>query len=111
VGVCRTHYLRDLLTQVPKSQGRWVATMVRTIFDQPDAVEVHAQFDRVVAALRAKLPKAGEHLAEAREQLLPFTGFPRECWTQIWSNNPVRHEAPWNRGEVRVLSCRAVAAA
>ena len=30
----------------------WVATMVRTIFDQPDPVEVHAQFARVVAALR-----------------------------------------------------------
>ena len=42
--------------------------MVRTIFDQPDAVEVHAQFDRVVAALEAKLPTAASHLAEAREQ-------------------------------------------
>ena len=85
---CRTHYLRDLLTQVPKSQGRWVATMVRTVFDQPDADEVHAQFDRVVAALEAKLPRAADHLGSAREQLLAFTGFPRECWTQVWSNNP-----------------------
>jgi transposase-like protein len=85
---CRTHYLRDLLTQVPKSQGRWVATMVRTVFDQPDNDEVHAQFDRVVAALEAKLPKAADHLGDAREQLLAFTGFPRECWTQVWSNNP-----------------------
>jgi len=85
---CRTHYLRDLLTQVPKSSQRWVATMVRTIFDQPDSSEVHAQFDRVVAALETKLPKAAEHLADAREQLLAFTAFPREAWTQIWSNNP-----------------------
>jgi transposase-like protein len=85
---CRTHYLRDLLTQVPKSQGRWVATMVRTIFDQPDAEEVHAQFGRVVSALEAKLPKAADHLGSAREQLLAFTAFPREAWTQVWSNNP-----------------------
>src|SRR4029453_18188668 len=85
---CRTHYLRDLLTQVPKSSQRWVATMVRTIFDQPDAVEVHAQFDRVVAALQAKLPAAAEHLAAAREHLLAFTAFPHEVWRQIWSNNP-----------------------
>jgi putative transposase len=70
---CRTHYVRDLLTQVPKSQGRWVATMVRTVFDQPDAGEVHVQFDRVVTALEAKLTKAGEHLGAAREQLLAFT--------------------------------------
>ncbi len=85
---CRTHYLRDLLTQVPKSEHRYVATMVRTVFDQPDSQQVQAQFDRVVTAIETKLPKAGEHLAGAREQLLAFTGFPRECWTQVWSNNP-----------------------
>ena len=61
---------------------------VRTIFDQPDAAEVHAQFARVVAALQAKLPQAAERLADARELLLAFTAFPREAWTQIWSNNP-----------------------
>src|SRR5919205_737666 len=48
---CRTHYLRNLLTKVPKSAQPWVATLVRTIFDQPDAEQVHAQFDRVVDAL------------------------------------------------------------
>ncbi len=62
--------------------------MVRTVFDQPDADEVHAQFDRVVTALEAKLPQAADHLGDAREQLLAFTGFPREYWTQVWSNNP-----------------------
>jgi transposase-like protein len=85
---CRTHYLRDLLTQVPKSRARWVATMVRTIFDQPDAVEVAAQLDRIVTALETNLPKAAAHLAQAREDLLAFTAFPRECWRQIWSTNP-----------------------
>jgi putative transposase len=85
---CRTHYLRDLLTRVPKASGRWVATMVRTIFDQPDAGEVAAQYGRVVAALEAKLPAAAEHLGSAREDLLAFTAFPRECWRQVWSSNP-----------------------
>ena len=85
---CRTHYLRDLLTKVTKSSQPWVATLVRTIFDQPDAAEVHAQFDRVVAALEVKLPAAAEHLAEAREDLLAFTAMPREVWRQVWSSNP-----------------------
>ena len=48
---CRTHYLRNLLTKVPKSAQPHVATRVRTIFDQPDAEAVHAKFDRVVAAI------------------------------------------------------------
>ncbi len=39
---------------------------------KPDAVEVAAQFDRVVDALAAKFPAAAEHLADAREDLLAF---------------------------------------
>ncbi|HLI32542.1 MAG TPA: IS256 family transposase [Solirubrobacteraceae bacterium] len=85
---CRTHYLRDLLAKVPKSTQPWVATLVRTIFDQPDDTEVHAQFARVVDALEGKLPEAASHLDEARDDLLAFTAYPREIWRQIWSNNP-----------------------
>jgi transposase-like protein len=39
-------------------------------------------------ALEAKLPQAAAHLDEARDDILAFTGFPREVWRQIWSNNP-----------------------
>ncbi len=85
---CRTHYLRNLLTKVPKSAQPWIATLVRTIFDQPDGDAVRAQFDRVVTTIEAKFPAAAEHLADARDDLLAFTGFPREIWRQIWSNNP-----------------------
>ena len=85
---CRTHYLRNLLAKVPKSAQPWVATLVRTIFDQPDADAVAAQFDRVHDTIAAKFPTAAEHLDSARGDLLAFTGFPRELWRQIWSNNP-----------------------
>jgi putative transposase len=85
---CRTHYLRNLLTKVPKSAQPWIATLVRTIFDQPDADAVAAQFARVVTTIEAKFPTAAEHLDAARDDLLAFTGFPREIWRQIWSNNP-----------------------
>ncbi|SCL32242.1 Transposase (or an inactivated derivative) [Micromonospora nigra] len=85
---CRTHYLRNLLTKVPKSAQPWIATLVRTIFDQPDADAVRAQFPRVVATIEAKFPAAAEHLDAARDDLLAFTGFPSEIWRQIWLNNP-----------------------
>ena len=85
---CRTHYLRNLLAKVPKSAQPWVATMVRTVFDQPDTDEVNAQFARVLDTISDKFPDAAEHLDTARDDLLAFTGFPRELWRQIWSNNP-----------------------
>jgi putative transposase len=85
---CRTHYLRNLLTRVPKSAQPHVATQVRTIFDQPDADAVTAQFDRVVDALATKFPDAAAHLEAARDELLAFIGYPHEIWRQIWSNNP-----------------------
>jgi putative transposase len=85
---CRTHYARNLSSQVPKSAQPWVLTLLRTVFDQPDAAEVHAQCQRVIAALEAKFPRAAEHLAAAADDLLTFTSFPREIWRQIWSNNP-----------------------
>ena len=85
---CRTHYLRNLLTKVPKSAQPWVATMVRTIFDQPDAASVREQFGRVLETIAAKFPDAAEHLDHARDDLLAFAGYPHEVWRQIWSNNP-----------------------
>ncbi|MFC4016319.1 IS256 family transposase [Nonomuraea purpurea] len=85
---CRTHYARNLITRVPKSAQPWVATMLRTIFEQPDAESVHAQHRHVVQALEAKYPKAAEHLDEAREDILAFAAFPKAVWRQTWSNNP-----------------------
>jgi transposase-like protein len=43
--------------------------------------------------------------------LLGFTAFPKEHWRQVWSNNPVRHEAPHDRAEMKGLRLWAVAAA
>ena len=63
--------------------------MLHSVYDQPDAKAVHAQFDRVLEALAEKLPAVAEHLEEARADILAFTAFPKEIWRQIWSNNPI----------------------
>lgn len=85
---CRTHFLRNLLTRVPKSAGPFVATLVRSIFMQPDADAVWAQFHRVIEQLEERFPAAAEMLAEAGAEILAFTSFPQVHWKQIWSNNP-----------------------
>ena len=85
---CRTHFTRNLLTRVPKSARPFVATMVRTIFAQPDAASTRRHHDWVVGELRERFPHAAALLDEAREELLAFTAFGRDHWRQIWSTNP-----------------------
>ena len=85
---CRTHYAANLMSVTPKSSWPWVKTLLGTVFDQPDAESVHAQFDRVLDALEHKLPRSFDHLEAAREEILAFTAFPKSIWRQIWSNNP-----------------------
>ena len=85
---CRTHYAANLMSATPKSSWPWVKALLHSIYDQPDAEAVHAQYDRVIDALHDKLPTVAEHLEGTRADILAFTPFPKEIWRQIWSNNP-----------------------
>jgi putative transposase len=70
---CRTHFMRNLLTRVPKSAQSFVATMVRTIFAQPDAATIHEQHRRIVDQLEARFPEAAALLDEATMDLLALS--------------------------------------
>ncbi len=72
----------------PKAMWPAVKAMLHSVYDQPDAASVHAQFDRLLDYVDEKLPEVAEHLDHARADILAFTSFPKEVWTQIWSNNP-----------------------
>ncbi|SFO37019.1 Transposase (or an inactivated derivative) [Pseudonocardia ammonioxydans] len=85
---CRTHYAANLMAATPKASWPWVRALLHSVYDQPDAASVHAQFDRVLDGVADKLPKVSEHLDTARVDVLAFTSFPKEVWRQIWSNNP-----------------------
>ncbi len=85
---CRTHYAANLMSATPKLSWGWVKALLHSVYDQPDADAVHAQFDRIVDALTDKLPQVAAHLDAARADILAFTAFPKTIWRQIWSNNP-----------------------
>ena len=76
------------MSATPKSAWGWVKALLHSVYDQPDAEAVHAQFDRVLDTLADKLPKVAEHLDTARADILAFTAFPKAIWRQVWSNNP-----------------------
>jgi transposase-like protein len=91
---CRTHYAANLMAATPKASWPWVRALLYSVYDQPDATSVHAQFDRVLDAVAEKLPKVAEQLDAARADVLAFTGFPKEIWRQIWSNKFKRAAQP-----------------
>jgi putative transposase len=84
---CRTHFMRNLLTRVPKGAQSFVATMVRSTFAQPDAESVQEQHARIVAQLEGRFPEAALMLDQAGPEILAFTGFPKEHWRQLWSTD------------------------
>lgn len=86
---CRVHFMRNVLSKVPKADAEMVAAAIRTIFAQPSAEAVYAQFDRIVATLEPQFPIVAGMLVDARDDLLAFTVFPIEHWRKIWSTNPL----------------------
>ena len=76
------------MAATPKASWPWVRALLHSVYDQPDASSVQAQFDRVLDALTDKLPAVAAHLDTARADVLAFTAFPKEVWRQVWSNNP-----------------------
>ena len=77
---CRTHFMTNLLTRVPRRVQPWVATMVRTIYQQPSPDEVHAKLDRVTDQLQDRFPQVASLLDEAGPDILAFSSFPLAHW-------------------------------
>ncbi|HEY6495570.1 MAG TPA: IS256 family transposase [Trebonia sp.] len=85
---CRTHYAANLMAVTPKAAWGGVRALLHSVYDQPDADAVRAQFDRVLDSLGDKLPQVTAHLDEARADILAFAAFPKEVWRQVWPDNP-----------------------
>jgi transposase-like protein len=86
---CKVHWMRNALAHAPAAQRAAVAAMIKTIFAQETAAEAHAQWKTVAEALRPRLPKLAALMDESGEDVLAYTAFPREHWTQISSTNPL----------------------
>ena len=64
-GVCRVHFLRNVLARIPKGSAEMVLAAIRTIFAQPDAASAREHLDEIVEKLTPRFPVAAQMLAEA----------------------------------------------
>jgi len=86
---CRVHFLRNVLSRIPKGSAEMVLAAIRTIFAQPDAQSVREQLDEIADKLQPRFPAVAEMLLAAKEDVLAFSAFPFAHWRKIWSTNPL----------------------
>ena len=53
---CRTHDAAELMAVCPQSSWGAVKALLHSVYDQPDATAVHAQYDKMLDTLAGKLP-------------------------------------------------------
>jgi transposase-like protein len=86
---CRVHFMRNVLSKVPKANSEMVAAAIRTVFAQPDAAHVRSQLEEVTRMLGSQFPEVASMLIDATEDLLAFCAFPQAHWRKLWSTNPL----------------------
>src|SRR6266536_433493 len=86
---CRVHFMRNLLSTVPKQAQDTVAAIVRTIFTQPDHASAMAQLHEVARMLEDRFPQVAELLEDVSEDVLAHLHFPREHRRRLHSTNPL----------------------
>ena len=85
----RVHCTRNAQDLVPRSARSMVATVIRSIFEQPDEAQARAQLRRVVDGLHERFPAVAELLIGAEPDLLVHFTFPDSHRRQIRSTNPL----------------------
>jgi transposase-like protein len=86
---CRSHFMANLANQVPKASWPMVATLVRSVFEQPDRDATWNQLGDVVDRLtETGFCGVATYVLDAADDILAFSHFPVEHWPKIRSNNP-----------------------
>jgi putative transposase len=85
---CRTHYAANLMLVTPKSSWGWVKALLHSIYAQPDAESVHAQFDRVVDALAENSPPSQTTSTTPEPTSSPSPASPRKSGDKSGPTTP-----------------------
>jgi putative transposase len=86
---CRVHFLRNLLSHVPKAGQDMVAAAMKAVFVIQAPEQVRSHWQRVTEMLRKQFPTAVPVMDAARDDVLAFLHVPQEHWRKIWSTNPL----------------------
>jgi putative transposase len=86
---CQVHFMRNILSHVPRSAQNEVTNLVKSIFTQPSYEDAREQAEKVIERLSKRFSKAATILEEALDDLLAHMHFPKVCWKRLRSTNPL----------------------
>lgn len=73
---CRVHFMRNVLAIVPKGSQDMVASIIRTVFAQPDREHIRSQFHEATTTLDRSHPKVAAMRRRCSVVHIRHSGFP-----------------------------------
>jgi transposase-like protein len=86
---CRVHFMRNMLSHVPKKAQGFVAATLRHVFSQPSQQAASAAMTEACRLLQETYPTVADLAEEAADDVLAHMAFPHQHWRQIHSTNPL----------------------
>ena len=100
---CYVHFIRDVLSHLPKASQGYVAAALRNVFAQTTIEHAREAMAKVIEALERKHPNVAELVIEAEDDVLAHFAFPEAHRRQIRSTNPLERLNKELRRRVRVV--------
>lgn len=89
---CTVHFMRNVLSHVPKAAQGFVVAALKNIFAQSTKEEARQALRKAVELLEPKYPGAAAIVEEAEEDVIAYLGFPEKHRRQIHSTNPLERQ-------------------
>ena len=86
---CTVHFLRNVLSRLPRKAQSFASAAVRAIFQQPDRASAREAVTRAIELLEPRYPDAAAVISSAEDDVLAYMEFPEKHRRQLKSTNPL----------------------
>jgi len=101
---CIFHFIRNILTKVPKRKQKQIARILKAIFAQESYDEAWAKAKQFTSKYEKSLPGAVRILKRGLEESLTYFRYPAKHWSRIRTNNPLERLLREVKRRLKVVS-------
>ena len=103
---CMVHFMRNILSQVPRARAKEVGAMLKAIFAQENQAACLRKAQEVAEYLRkTKLGGAAKTLEDGIAETLTYTNYPSQHWLRIRTNNGIERINREIRRRTHAVGC------